>query len=228
MTKEEQHPDHLRTPATVCEPDMRNLSFVVFDEKGERPKILDDLHQAVDKLKLNETVPEDIAVQFETSKNIYLYSWFVYRFIPVARLHVLTVLELALRERLDKVIQKKSKYRSRDGKLYLKSMLRYCKEQRILKNEMFEAARHKASMNARNRHFNESMELMSQLELDKMEYDDADIEILEEDWDFDHVEVLTKSLPGLRNAQTHGSTMLDSAAWGTLRTVSEIINQLWH
>lgn len=227
MTKEEQHPDHLRTPATVCEPDMRNLSFVVFDEKGERPKILDDLHQAVDKLKLNETVPEDIAVQFETSKNIYLYSWFVYRFFPVARLHVLTVLELALRERLDKEIPEKSEYRSWDGKLYLKKMLRYCKAHGLLKNEMFEAARYKACLNARNRHFNESMELMSRLDLDKMEYDDSDIEILDEDWNFDHVEIITESLTGLRNAQTHGSAMLDNAAWGTLRTVSEIINQLW-
>jgi len=47
---------------------------------------------------LNDTVPEKIREHFETTKNLLLYSWFVYRFIPVAEFHAATTLEYALKE----------------------------------------------------------------------------------------------------------------------------------
>jgi len=50
---------------------------------------------------LNDTVPEKIREHFETTKNLLLYSWFVYRFIPVAEFHAATTLEYALKERTD-------------------------------------------------------------------------------------------------------------------------------
>jgi hypothetical protein len=59
-----------------------------------------DLHDAVSAFSLHPSVPEDIAQHFETVKNIYLCSWFIYRSQPVAKLQSLACLEYGLRERL--------------------------------------------------------------------------------------------------------------------------------
>jgi hypothetical protein len=44
-------------------------------------------------------VPAPIREHFNTGKNLLLYAWFVYRFIPVAELHAYSTVEMALRER---------------------------------------------------------------------------------------------------------------------------------
>src|SRR3990167_9584327 len=95
------HPDFLRSPGNACKPDQRSEGFAVLSEDDFRPKQLEDQYGAVTSLVLHDGVPEDIRIQFETSKNLYLYSWFVYRFYPVAQHHSYTCLELALRERFE-------------------------------------------------------------------------------------------------------------------------------
>lgn len=212
----DQHPDQLRTPETACAPDRRNLSFNL---------TLEDMHEAAKTLMLNGTVPEDVSVQFETSKNLYLYSWFVYRFYPVARLHALTVLELALRERFQHELPKN--YLGFGGRPSLKSFIQYGKDIGILKNDAFESHRQGAYIRARTRHMYESIKYMSENNITELEYDENDIEITDEDRSFDTLAILQESLPAIRNSQAHGSSDLDHHAYSTLKTVSEIINQLW-
>ncbi|MCG8043469.1 MAG: hypothetical protein N0C89_06440 [Candidatus Thiodiazotropha endolucinida] len=136
---------------------------------------------------------------------------------------------MALKERFEREIPVDDKnYRyGKDRRLMLSSLLLYCKDNNILKNEMFEVARHKAKMNAENRHTIENIKLMDELGVSEMSFNDSDIEIQEVDWDFDYVEILKDTLPKLRNIHAHGSNMLDKSSWCILRTVSEIINQLW-
>src|SRR5438309_10969287 len=97
------HPEFLRQVEHVCKPDPRNTVFVILDpEKGERPLEISDQHESIARFSLNKGVPEEIILQFETAKNLYLYAWFVYRFYPVCEHHALTCLELALRKRYER------------------------------------------------------------------------------------------------------------------------------
>jgi hypothetical protein len=68
----------LRTPESVMEPDPRNAYF------GFYPPSLEIRHADIAALTLNITMPEEVAIQFETARNLYLYAWYVYRFHMVA------------------------------------------------------------------------------------------------------------------------------------------------
>lgn len=95
-------PETLRPAEYIHEPDPRNALTVWEDGTtgAARPVQASDLHDAVAGFILHPTVPEDIAQLFETVKNVFLYSWFIYRFQPVAESQSLTCLEYALRLRL--------------------------------------------------------------------------------------------------------------------------------
>lgn len=60
---------------------------------------LADHHEEISAYALHTGVPQEIVLQFETARNVYLYAWFIYRFYPVAEHQALACLELALRER---------------------------------------------------------------------------------------------------------------------------------
>lgn len=101
MHTPEFDPEKLRPAEFITEPDPRNALIVRIDTVAgtSRPLTASDLHEMVSCLSLSATVPENIAQHFETVKNIFLYSWFIYRFQPVAELQSLACLEFALRER---------------------------------------------------------------------------------------------------------------------------------
>lgn len=52
-------------------------------------------------LRVSENIPDDILIQIENVKNLYLYSWFVYRFGVTAKNQMLNTLELALRKKFE-------------------------------------------------------------------------------------------------------------------------------
>ncbi|MGA3335119.1 MAG: hypothetical protein ABSC62_13250 [Terracidiphilus sp.] len=134
MTEPDFDPEKLRPAEYICEPDPRNTN-IVWPDPGTgalRPAKASDLHDAVAAFSLHAGVPEDIVQHFETVKNLYLYSWFIYRFQPVAELESLACLEFALRERLATEI--------RSGKIkekMLRGLLKYAFENRLIQNEGF-------------------------------------------------------------------------------------------
>ena len=101
MSAPEFDAEKLRPAEFITEPDPRNFMIVriVKVDGTSRPLNAADLHEMVSCLSLSATVPEKVAQHFETVKNIFLYSWFIYRFQPIAELQSLACLELALRER---------------------------------------------------------------------------------------------------------------------------------
>jgi hypothetical protein len=101
MSLPEFDAEKLRPAELITEPDPRNSLIVRIDKVAgtSRPLTAADLHAMVSCLSLSATVPEKVAQQFETVKNVFLYSWFIYRFQPVAELQSLACLEFALRER---------------------------------------------------------------------------------------------------------------------------------
>ncbi len=85
----------------VTLPDSRFEHEHLFVNRGEPgPFQLADLHERLTKWPLVPSVPEKIRVQFETARNLMLYTWFVFEFQTVAEMQAYATLELALRERL--------------------------------------------------------------------------------------------------------------------------------
>lgn len=222
----DNHPDFLRVPENVCKADQRNESYAVLSDNGFRPKQLKDQHSAVARLVLHNGVPEGIRIQFETTKNLYLYSWFVYRFYPVAQHHVYTCLELALRESFEEAMLATGEPKREHGP-GLKRLLTYAIEKGFLKNENFEVWRHRTRVNAKMRTMYEEIEEMSRLDLDQMELDESKIEIKDVDRNHDYLTILLETIPYLRNHYAHGSKSLHNQVLGTIQIVAEIINQIF-
>lgn len=216
----EGHPDYLRALNNICSPDPRNEPSEFAQENG-LGRTIESHHAAVSALILSSLVPEKVRTQFETTKNLYLYAWFVYRFYPVAELHAFTCLELALRNRYGDV------FRHLKYGPGLRRLLEHAINEGALKNENFEIWRRTTALRARNRAWHELLERMNELGLDEIEFDDADVEVRDEDRDHGYLGTLLESAPHIRNHYGHGSTTLHNQAMGTLRIVQEIINQLW-
>ena len=62
---------------------------------------VEDLHSRLKFSELTGSVPADICRQFETARNLMLYSWFVFEFQTVAEMQAYGALELALRRRFE-------------------------------------------------------------------------------------------------------------------------------
>lgn len=218
-----RHPDFLRTLETICRPDPRNES----PNRGEDDvfgRTLESHHAAVAALTLNEAVPEKIQIQFETTKNLYLYAWFVYRFYPVAELHAHTCLELALRTRFAADLPINPKRPHGPG---LRKLLAHAINAGVLRNEKFDVWRRTTAQRARNRALAELIEEMDRQNLDEADFDEANVVANDDDRNHDYVGVLLKNLPKIRNEYGHGSTALHNRVIGSLRIVQEAINQLW-
>ena len=221
-------PERLRPPAYVFQPDPRNTMWVRIDIASgtSRPFELTDHHQEIAALALHEGVPKEIAIQFETVRNLFLYAWFIYRFYPVSEHHSLACLELALRDRLKDDISQ-GRVQCQGKRPMLQALLKHAVDCGIVKNEGFERWRNRGLINARARVEMEQIREMSERNLSQMVWDDSAIEIKPEDLDWDYANVLVDTLSQIRNDYAHGSTNLHHLALETIRVVREIINQLY-
>jgi hypothetical protein len=221
------HPEQLRPVNYVCAPDPRSIGFVTTDrETGSwRPLQISDYYLAVSSYCLNEAVPEDIRVHFDTARNLYLYAFYVYRFYPVSEHHALACLELALRDRYEKEIPKK--YYARSRFVTLKPLLQYAVDKGEVKNEGFKRWRESAEIRARSRYSMEKLEEMRDKGMDRIDLDYSEAKVTDIDRNQAYVVDLVKILPKLRNNYAHGSGILHSSVLGTIQIVSEIINQVY-
>lgn len=217
-----QPSERLRDPATVMAPDIRTSMFI-----GQATPSLAVHHAEIANVRLSPAVPEPIAIQFETARNLYLYAWHVYRFYMVAEVQALTTLELGLKTRLPARLPEpyQRKWQKRP---MLAGMLGYAIDQGIVRNEGFRRWHDAAERNARQRRSFEAVRTMIAQQLEVMEFDDAaPVEITPEDQRWDLVAVLRESLPQHRNELAHGSTMLTRQVRGTIEIVAEILDQLF-
>lgn len=88
----------------ILEPDPAQEFFVNINKiTGEtNARTFRDHYSAVESINLTPSVPDDIREHFDTARNLLLYSWFIYRFMPVAELHAYSTVEHALRKRSGK------------------------------------------------------------------------------------------------------------------------------
>lgn len=184
-----------------------------------------DQYNFVAPFSLNGAVPDDIAIQFDTARNLYLYAWYVYRFYPVAEHQAIACLELALRERYEKEIPKK--YLGRLKRTTLKPLLRYAVDKGDIKNEGFRRWHEAAERRARYRYQTEKLDEMREKGLEQIELDDSEIIVMDVDRSWEYIKIITDTLPKLRNHYAHGTKMLHNQVLGTIQIVSEIINQVY-
>lgn len=91
--------DTLRTPENVISPDPRMADGACVEQRDFRSLGLEKIYADVRSLELPDMVPKSVKINFETAKNLYLYSFFVYRFGMVAKWHTFNSIELALNKR---------------------------------------------------------------------------------------------------------------------------------
>jgi hypothetical protein len=215
--------DQLRTPDNICLPDSRSPKA---DFLTKQPLTVEYQYSAISGFVLHDGVPEDIRIQFETTRNLYLYAWYVYRFYPVVKLHAYTCLELALRMRFGAKLAAARKGNSEyiPG---LKKLLLYAIDNGHIKNENFSVWRHRAKQRAERRTKERLWEEAQRNGLSEITFDASQIEITDDDCDHDYLETILATTPELRNHYAHGSKSLDNQAIGTVSLVVEIINQIF-
>lgn len=225
--------DGIRTPEHLCDPDPRTRSFVRVDNELGVIQSLSvvDQFESVEEYALSDAVSEKVHILFDTARNLYLYSWFVYRFYNVAEQQVFACLEMALRERLKDEMPLPEKYwpkKRRERPPSLKPMLRYVIDRGYIKNEGFRTWRDRGIAGARQRYEMEKLQEMQEKGLESIALDYSEVVVTDEDLqDYDYLGVLLKCIPSARNNYAHGSGMLHNQVLHSFEVVSELINQLF-
>lgn len=205
----------LRLPERAHEPDPRTTLTLA------------QHHADIDTVSLSQRVPELVAIQFETARNLYLYSWHVYRFYMVAEMQAYATLELGLRYRLPERLPPKYQ-RPKAEKPMLFGLLNYAIDHGLVRNEGFRRWHEASHQRARERRSLERIQMMKDQGLDELEWDESEpIAVTPEDQKWDLLEILRKGLPDARNEQAHGSTQLTRHVRGTIELVAEILNQVY-
>ena len=109
----------LKQPHATFEPDPRSGSFARFHVTGSHPKTLADHHKDIDAIRMTSAVPGSIREEFETTRNLYLYSWYVYEFTAAAIPHALALVEKAIKEKCLRSEVKRPKHQGLRGLLKL-------------------------------------------------------------------------------------------------------------
>ena len=195
--------EHLRPLDYMQAPDPRWKAFGRVTEKGFESISLERYAQPIQEIALNEEVPKSVAVHFETAKNLALFAWHVYRFIPVAELYAFISVEFALREKTG------------DRKAPFKKILQRAIEEGWLSNEEFSQWKRATEQRAMQRE--QALELAKAL----------DSEPPEDPQYWDYLAVLKEHIPYFRNNYAHGTSSISPWAYKALEDSAEIINQLF-
>ena len=219
----------LRTPQNVLMADPRTLHLAARDTIANKLKSVDIeiQHSNIVQFVLNETVPADIIIHFETAKNCYLYAWFVFRFYQVAEQQAYATLELALRERFPEFVQKivqKSKFNVPPS---LSSLLKHAQHKNVLRNELFNNRDTWARSRAEERHLHQIHLLMMESNLSEVTYDYSGVQVSEEDLNCDWLSTFIEHMPDLRNDLAHGSARLRHTVLHTFDVIQSMINMLY-
>lgn len=228
MTVNLDSSDSLRNPRQALEPDPRTGYFAKLDQKlSPLPIGLADQYDAIASFKLTVSVREDVAIHFETAKNLYLYAWFVFRFYPVAEQQALTSLEFALRERLVDFVEEHKKKHPKAGPPGLAKLLSHARAEGLISNEALNGREAWALAAAKRRYSLEMIREMEASGLSEMEVDDSRVVPTEADIQHDWLCDFIEAIPRIRNDYAHGSPTLHRAVLHTFDVVSQLINQLY-
>lgn len=208
--------DSLRAASVTLSPDPRT----------NPRETLAHQQQLVAQYNLLGSVPYAVRVHFETAKNLYLYSWFVYRFYPVAEKHALATLEFALRERL--ALLYPGQYGPNAKWIPgLSKLLSTARDEKLISNQGLRAYHRWAKKRARVRVSDEATRKLIESGAGLVEFDPDSAVPEEQDYTLDALAIFIETLPGIRNMYAHGSSALHSMVWGTFEIVTDLVNELF-
>lgn len=197
--------DTLKPFDDICYPDSRQKAFILYNrETGvSRERTLHDHYQSISDVVLNEVVPDKIREHFETARNLFLYSWYVYRFGPVAELHAIATVEFALKEKSGKE----------------KGGLKRLIDLAIKKGWVLDSGfKYYPVIKERLTEYTTADSYRPNTITD--DPDSVDLQA--------YCKILADSLPYLRNELAHGSQMLYPSGTATLAICADVINQLFN
>jgi len=196
--------DKLKLFSEIFEADVVSSAFVLINrETGTvRQRTLHDHYTDIEEIVLDAEVPAEIREHFETARNLYLYTWFVYRFGPVAELHAIASVEYALKIKSDEEVTG------------LKRLLKLAIQKKWIQDSGFKYYRVKE----------ETLETRVSADIYRPSKVDGDPDA---DNLQSYCDILAESLPYLRNEFAHGSRTLYPTGVATLAICADIINQLF-
>lgn len=114
--------EKLKPLEEVCQPDVRYQNRADLDKRtgAVSETTIGSLYSLIERITLQEKVPDQVRNHFETAKNLALYSWFVYSFNVVATMQAYASLEMAVRITSN---DKKSSFKSLVDKVFKKRKL---------------------------------------------------------------------------------------------------------
>ena len=203
-----ENPDRLKPIEEVFDSDPRHKFFIVYDEikRNDRPLEINDLYLDLQEFILNPNVPEKVKTHFDTARNLYLYSWFVYRFYPVAELQAYASLEFALKEKF-----KKEKLKTPIG---LRLLLNNALEKGWIRDE---GIRHYHRIDKRRNEYKTLVQDVYDFEQERVNNQSTN----------EYVKILVDNLPSLRNTIAHGSSYLTNRVYLAFEICCDLINQLY-
>ena len=221
--------DFLKTPQNAFDPDPRTKCLVLQDKLSNhiRQVTLADQNELISTFTLSRNVPEEVIIHFETAKNLYLYSWFVFRFYPVAEQQALTTLEYALRLGCPEFVKQYTDTNRFNNEPGLKTLIKHAAKIGKIKNELFPSRLTWASQRAKNRFSYLKLNEMTEAGLNETGCDDSSIEPSQDDLNYDWIADFIEHIPALRNDLAHGSPTLHHTVIHTFDIVSSIINMLF-
>jgi hypothetical protein len=191
-------------------PDPRFKFFRIGSDDFMRSFELADLHERINLSKLDAAVPEAVRRQFETAKNLMLYSWFIFEFHTIAELHAYASLEFALRTRFPDAKRK----RMRKGRevlepLTLGPLLRMAVKEGVIVAETLPAWERAKSV---SEWYQKRYDLPSGAQRTSTEW----------------LQLIIEHIPTFRNTLAHGNPQLYlEASFRQLETCADLINQLF-
>lgn len=227
MDKDNLPSEEFRTPENVLQPDVRTEMMGV--------QSIEQFHDNIKDYQLGQHVDEKIRIQFDTIKNLYLHAYYVYRFFPIVKHQLYVTLEHALREcigekTLDAFRKYKNKQLPRKAPKFsrgLKLCMTYAVEHDLIKNEDFSVWQRGKERRAEEEYQSKVLDIMTSENLESYEWNEEEIDYENVEFDYDYVDVITKTTAGLRNSLAHGSTMLSPTPLITFEIVSTVINKIY-
>jgi len=201
-----RNPDLFKLLEEILKPDRRQLAYTFIDPvSGQmRPRVLADHYTLIAGFTLVGTAPDKVRVHFETARNLLLYAWFAYRFIPVAEMHAFSTVEMALRLKLG--------YEESSRGPTLKGLLGEAINRGLICDEGFS---HFHMLRERRAEFRESMRGLTDL-------DDAEVNPTP----LVYSRRIVENMPYFRNTFAHGSPMVMPHGYLWLGTCCDLINQI--
>lgn len=193
--------EELKRLEEIYEPDERQKNLCNLNkETGEiRKMVLEDYHHMAEGIMLHSGVPEVVRDQFETARNLIVYSWFYYPFNVTAQLQAITCVELALK------IKANCGFVSKGRPLGLKELLIKAVSEGWITDKGFAQVR----------------EIKIQ-DTSKIKFRKLNGEVVSS-----YCETVIEGLPQIRNYLMHGERLLHSQGADWVDKCAEIINQLF-